>query len=380
MPERPRVLCVDDEPQITSALALHLQRFFDVTTAESGEDGLIALAKGPPFSVVLSDMRMPGMNGAEFLSEVRARSPDTVRVLLTGHADMDSALAAINEGRIFRFLVKPCPARTVLETLKEGADQYRLVNAERDLLEHTLTGSVQVMTEILSLSSPLAFGRAMRVARRLEALCDDLEVKERWAITLAAPLYHLGFVTLPEGLAEKVHYGRALEPGEQALVAGVAAVSQQLVAHIPRLAPVREIIGGTGLRYDGAGAPPGTARGEAIPLGARLLRAALDLDALEASGVPEEEATRQLAARPGLYDPAVIQSLGMIAGHQVRAAEAQALAIASLRAGMVLAEDVRLRNGTLLVARQLTVTPSVLSRLRSLAPGAVVEPIKVIVR
>src|SRR6478752_5272887 len=106
---RPRVLCVDDEPNVLEGLALHLHRRYEVTRATSGAAGLEALAKDPAIAVVVSDMRMPGMDGAQFLSRVRATKTDVVRLLLTGHADMTSAIAAVNDGQIFRFLTKPCP-------------------------------------------------------------------------------------------------------------------------------------------------------------------------------------------------------------------------------------------------------------------------------
>ena len=92
-----------------AGLKLHLRRHFKVLTAESGQRGLELLKERGPFGVVLSDMRMPGMNGAEFLAEVHRLYPLTTRMLLTGYADLDSAIAAINEGQIFRFLTKPVP-------------------------------------------------------------------------------------------------------------------------------------------------------------------------------------------------------------------------------------------------------------------------------
>jgi response regulator RpfG family c-di-GMP phosphodiesterase len=371
------VLCVDDERLVTEALAVHLQRHFDVTTAESGEAGLDELGRGVPFAVVLSDMRMPGMSGAEFLAAAWVRWPTTARILLTGHADVKAALAAINQGHTSRFLVKPCPVKTVLEAVAEGAEQHRLAHAEKELLEQTLAGSVKVLTDLLCLSSPLAFGRATRIERRLAALCDEFEVRERWAIGLSAPLFHVGFVTLPDTVAHKIYYGQPLEPAEQALLDGLPAVSDQLLANIPRLEPVREIILAQARRFDGAGAPPAAPRGEAIPLGARMLRAALDLDSLEAAGAALDAAMDAMAARCGVYDPRVVEALGALAGHRVRMGEVRPLPVAGLKPGMVLAEDIRLRNGTLLVARQLTVTLSVVSRLRNLSPGSVIEPVLV---
>ena len=374
---KPRILCVDDERMVLEGLALHLKRRFDVEMAESGPQGLAAIVRAGDFAVVVSDMRMPGMNGAEFLSRVRELSPNTVRVLLTGHADMDSALAAINQGQIFRFLTKPCPAPIMMETVSAAAEHYRLVEAEKVLLEQTLAGSIRTLTELLSLASPVAFGRVVRIERRIESLCDQFELKDRWAIRIAAHLSHIGFITLPDSVAEKVYYGQPLTEPEQEMVSKVPAISDQLLANIPRLEPVREIIAAQDRRFDGSDAPSNPVRGEQIPLGARMLKVVFDLDSLEASGMVSAKAIETLAERAGWYDPTVVEALGWLLGHDVQLAEVRDFPIAGLHPGMVLADDVRLRVGTLLIARGHPVTQSLIQRMKNMPPGTIREPIKV---
>jgi response regulator RpfG family c-di-GMP phosphodiesterase len=374
---KPRVLCVDDERMVLEGLALHLKRRFEVEMAENGLQGLEAIVRGGDFAVVISDMRMPGMNGAEFLSRVREIAPDTVRVLLTGHADMDSALAAINQGQIFRFLTKPCPAPLMLETVSAAAEHYRLVEAEKVLLEQTLAGSIRTLTELLSLASPVAFGRVVRIERRVESLCDQFEVRDRWAIRIAAHLSHIGFITIPDSVAEKVYYGQPLTEAEQEMVAKVPAVSDQLLANIPRLEPVREIIAAQERRFDGTDAPTNPVRGEQIPLGARMLKAVFDLDSLEASGMVSAKALETLAERVGWYDPRVVQALGWLLGQDVQQAEVREFPISGLQPGMVLADDVRLRTGTLLITRGHQVTQGLIQRMKNMPSGTIREPIKV---
>ena len=114
-----------------------------------------------PYAVVVSDMRMPGMDGIQVLTSIKGRWPDTVRVMLTGNADMQTAINAINEGSIFRFLNKPCSKEAMGKTLTAALVQFRLVTAEKVLLEQTLTGAVQVLTEVLSLVNPAAFSCAV---------------------------------------------------------------------------------------------------------------------------------------------------------------------------------------------------------------------------
>src|SRR4051812_5630356 len=110
-----RVLCVDDEPNVLEGLTRVLHRKCILLTATSGREAMTILAGSAPIHVIVSDMRMPEMNGAKLLAECRRCSPDTVRLLLTGHADMQAAISAVNEGQVFRFLTKPCPAREFIE-------------------------------------------------------------------------------------------------------------------------------------------------------------------------------------------------------------------------------------------------------------------------
>src|SRR6185369_7333431 len=128
-PARPRILCVDDEPQLLEAMTVNLGRHFAVSTAPSGVAGLEKIRNEPPFAVLMSDMRMPAMDGATFLKQAFQTAPDTVRILLTGQSDLTSAIAAINEGQIFRFLTKPCPPATLLKTIGAAVEQNRLITS-----------------------------------------------------------------------------------------------------------------------------------------------------------------------------------------------------------------------------------------------------------
>lgn len=130
-----RILFVDDEAAVLDGYRRNLHQEFSITTAMGAESGLEAVGSDGPFAVVISDMRMPGMNGAEFLSLVRERAPDTTRMLLTGHADIDTAIRAVNQGNIFRFLAKPCEKEALVQAIESGIALYRTVTAERDLIK-----------------------------------------------------------------------------------------------------------------------------------------------------------------------------------------------------------------------------------------------------
>jgi len=130
-----KILFVDDEALALAGYERALHREFFVSTATGGLQGLATIEANGPFAVVISDMRMPGMDGAEFLAQVREKAPDTVRMLLTGHSDLNAAITAVNEGKIYRYLTKPCEKKLLTEAIGECLDQYRMRVEEKKLLK-----------------------------------------------------------------------------------------------------------------------------------------------------------------------------------------------------------------------------------------------------
>src|ERR1700729_3279018 len=135
-----RVLFVDDEPNVLEGIQRTLRKQVELKTASSGAEALRLIGESGPFALVVSDMRMPVMNGAQFLAKVREQEPDTVRMILSGQADFQSTIAAVNEGPIYQFLRKPCPSEELLAAVQDGLNQHRLLTVEKVLLEQTLSG------------------------------------------------------------------------------------------------------------------------------------------------------------------------------------------------------------------------------------------------
>jgi len=135
--EKSKLLLVDDEPNLTSALVRSLDRKqFEIFTADSAQQGLMILA-GNDIDVIVSDERMPGMTGSQFLAEVRKKWPNTIRMILSGQADLEAAVRAINEGEVYRFLLKPCHPQELQMTILQGLQHKKLVAQSRKLLaEH----------------------------------------------------------------------------------------------------------------------------------------------------------------------------------------------------------------------------------------------------
>lgn len=373
------ILCVDDDANILDGYKRHLRKEFKLQTAVGPEQGLLMIAEQGPFAVVVSDLQMPGMNGIQFLAKVRDQAPDTVRMLLTGNADLQSSIDAINQGQIFRFLTKPCTPEALASVLNAGLTQHHLMTVERELLEQTLSGSIQVLGEVLSLVNPEAFGRSSRIMRYVEAIAVHLQVKEPWVIKTAAMLSQIGCVILPEPLLKKVYQGKALTSQESQLFNQHPYLAADLVAKIPRMARVADVIRFQDKLYGSDGGSGEKRRGTEIPLETRILKVALDFDALQVAGKTMEEAFDQLKQRLGWYDPTVIQALKAAFLQEVKY-EALSVMVRDLRDHMILAESINSSTGTLLASKGQAVTQSMIMRLKSFVlAGSLREPFTVVV-
>jgi response regulator RpfG family c-di-GMP phosphodiesterase len=373
---RPRVLCVDDEPLVLEGLRDTLRRNFDVRVATSGPEGLEILRSEPnAFAVVISDMRMPRMPGADFLRMARLIAPDAVRMLLTGGADLEDAIRAVNGARLFRFLTKPCDSQELMRACAAALGQHRLQTAERVLLEQTLRGSVEALAEALSLSSPAAFGRAGRVKALAGKLARAEGVSNWWEVEVAATLGQIGAVALPATTAEKLYAGARLTAEEAAMVERVPVLTRRLLNKIPRLEGVLEIL--DRCREELGGDPALVEGGGAVPVGARVLRIAADYVELESDGTSGAVALGAMRNR-GIYDPRLLDAFAGVIGVE-EAAQVHEMSVSGLRVGMILADDVRGVTGNLLVVCGHDVTEQLIERLANLATGTVREPLRVYV-
>lgn len=305
---KPRILCVDDDANVLAGYQRSLHGRFPIITALSGERGIELLRNDGPFAVVVVDMNMPGMNGIEFLREAREVSPDTVRLMLTGNADQGTAMQAVNEGHVFQFLTKPCPSEMLARALEGGLHQHRLLTAERDLLERTLNGSIETLMLVLALAAPHAFGISRQLREHLHLVTKAMPILTRWELEMAAMLAPIGLVTVPSAILDKLRRRLPLTAPERDVVERAPLAGAEMLARIPRLEGVAEIIQYQGKHFDGSGWPADQRRGDRIPLGARILKVLLDLIELLNSGSTLGPALRRLDARAGHYDPDVLRA------------------------------------------------------------------------
>lgn len=374
-----KILCVDDDPNILAAYTRSLRKMFELDTASSGAAGLKMLDNEGPYAVIVSDMQMPGMDGIQFLSRVKEVSPDSTRIMLTGQGDLNVAMKAVNQGSIFRFLTKPCPPDELAKALWAGLELHNLKIAEKVLLEKTLMGAVKVLSDVLSMVNPTAFGRASRVRRLVRQLCSQLNLTLSWKIEIASMLSQIGCVIVPEETLNKVFEGRMLLTDEQRMFASHPLVGRDLLKKIPRLEEVSEIIAYQEKHYNGGGIPKDSRNGKEIPIGARLLKVAVDYDTLVASGHSSLDAVNEMMSRNGWYDPEVLKALRSTLDMDISYSVTK-VNIDQMNTHMILAEDVRGVSGTLLIANGQEVTKSLLLRLKNFAITAGVrQPIKVFV-
>lgn len=366
-----RVLVVDDDANLLAGLRRQFRTGFDLHFAQGGVEALTMVASEDPFAVALVDMRMPGMDGVSLLAELQRRTPDTVRMMLTGNVDQHTAVDAINRGQIFRFFTKPCEPAVLADGIEAGLRQYALVTAERDLFEKTLAGSVKVLIDVLSLVDPAGFGRASRIRDWCRVLVGDLKDVRLWELEVAAMLAWIGSVAVPPELMAKRKEGEWLSTTEQEVFDRIPAVGHDLIANIPRLSYVADIVYCCDRSFDGSrGFPPDKPVGEDIPVEARLLHILLDLaEEAEQSGYLAP-AYAILAARHGRYDP---ELLSLVHDRLVPLENGpvspfiQEVPVARLQVGHHLKSDLITEDGRLILKAGNTLNAVQAERIRNLA-------------
>jgi len=404
-----RVLCVDDEPNILSALRrLFRQSGYVVEVAGSGSEGLAALERAG-FDLVISDMRMPEMDGAQFLEQVRKRWPETVRILLTGYSDIGSTIEAINKGQIFRYVSKPWDdddlRLTVRHALERKAlereklrlealtarqnEELREINAslERKVAERTaelrsaheklklsFLTSIKIFANLIELREGTLAGHSRRVADLARRIATKMELGpgELQDVFLAGLLHDIGKIGLPDELLSKPvshmsgddlgQYRKHPVKGEQSLMA------------LEELRNAARLLRSHHERFDGLGYPDGLV-GLAIPLGARILAVANEFDGLQIGIVAPrrlsaEEAKKLIAEGRGRrFDPQVVDAFLEIMGGAETSTPVTDLTVpvAALKPGMVLARDLVSRDGVLLLAADYILDENLIRQIRDYA-------------
>jgi CheY-like chemotaxis protein len=357
-----KILFVDDEPAVLDGYRRILGRDLPIQTAVGGIQGLTAIAESGPFAVVVSDMRMPQMDGAQFLTRVRDVAPDTVRMALTGQTDIDTAMAAVNGGQIFRFMTKPVSKENLLKAVESGLAQHHLITAEKELLEGTLKGCVSILSEMLSFSNPAAFGRAMRLLRFVKHAAQKLALRSSWSYEIAAMLSQLGCVTLSQDLVNAAYAGERLPEQDQKRYDGHAAIAAQMLSRIPRMEAIAQMIAFQTTPVAEIKAATSEEKRE-IEYGIQLLRTGLAFDAQLSRGLSSGEACQQVRASAKGIDHAILAALGDL--HLEMPMQIRECNVRDLAVGMILQQDLYMGTGALIAAKGFELSHAWIERLET---------------
>jgi FixJ family two-component response regulator len=368
-----RILFVDDEPAVLEGYKRILYPEFPIDTAEGAANAFAAMEKNGPYSVVISDMRMPVMNGAEFLGKVRQCSPDTVRMLLTGYTDLNAAIEAVNQGNIFRFLTKPCETDVLAHAITAGIELYRLITAEKELLEKTLIGSIKVLADVLGAASPETFGRSMRVAHCVRHILSKVTLPAPWSVEAASTLSQLGCITLDSDLMHRAYAGAALTEEEQAGFNAHPSAAMELLKNIPRLESTAWIIGQQLKRDIPEPEPPFPPFSAAeLMSAAKVLKLAVAFEQLREKFPAKGAALSRLRERKAEFESGLIDALSDLQPLEAMK-QLRKVSTARLRAGMVLDQEIKNGQGVLLVAKGQELTSALIMRLENHARAGAID-------
>ncbi len=358
-----KILLVDDDPNILNGYRRSLRKTFKLRTAIGAQSALTTLEEDGPFAVVITDMKMPGMDGLQFLNEVRKNYPETVRIMLTGHADLQTAMDAINGGAIFRFLTKPCTPEKMSQVIRISIEQYRLQRSDKDLLDKTVKSSVKVLTDILSLVNPTAFGRASRIRRYVLQLAEAINMKDTWMLELSAMLSQIGFVALSPAILDKVYIMEKLTEEEWEQYKDYPLLGADLIREIPRLEMVADIIERQLWDFSKfSKSETLTYEGKLIALNAQILRAVMSFDERISRGLGPEAAIAIMEHKPEKYSPQIVKQLKHINTNLEFSTKKQ-VRVEELTPDMITVEEVRSSNGTLLVPKYQEINQLLIERL-----------------
>ena len=355
-----KILCVDDEESILKGFQLNLRKDFELHLASNGVEGLEVFDRERGFALVLSDMRMPQMDGATMLSEIKKRDPEVVTVLLTGHTDFESAMSAVNEGSIFRMLSKPCPPEMLIRVLNDGLAQHDLIKSKRILLDQTLRGAVDALAQSLSTAKPLFFGRAQRVRRIANELAEMIKLEDSWRVDIASIFSQLAYISLPESVSEDVYYKKDLTSSVKEMVRKFPDDTQKLIEKIPGLEEVGEILEKLAIQHRFE-----TEDGSGIRKAASILRVALDFDYYEEQGHDRSLIVQTLKSRKEEYDPEVTECLSQLLVVAEQKYRLEEILIRKLEIGMRLAQELRLSDGLLVASSGTDVDRQLLRVIRN---------------
>lgn len=373
-----KILFVDDDLNTLESFERELGDKFNIETAQNGDQGLKIIKEGGPFTVVVTEMNMPDMNGIAFLKEVSDLAPETIRMMLTRYVNADIVMKAINEGNVYKFLSKSVTPATLIKTLEDSIAHYQSIKTEKESLSKTLVGSVRTLVEILGILNPGAFSKTLRIRRLVNHIVREMKLDDEWQFEMAATLSQIGLLTYPSSLLEKIATNQPLSPDENQLVSNHPSVGREMILRIPRLETIAEMIGKQLTPCKNLTFDEENREEYIISLGANIIKTALDYDQLIISGSTHGTSTYILSQSED-YRPEIIAALKLLHPDD-STVEVTQVNLEDLTDGMIIVEDIVDKYGALLITRGREVTYPLLIHLFKLSrkPRSLREPISVI--
>ena len=366
------VLLVDDEENLLSGLRRQLRGKFKVFTAEGGDQALEMLEKQSEIGVIVADMHMPGMTGLELLEAFSNKSPATTRIMLTGNANQDCAVEAINKSHVFGFLNKPCSTDNLIEGIQGGLAYHRLLVRERKMMEMTLAGSIKLLSDVISLMDPAATAGSRKISKWGGVLSPHLSGVAAWELNFATMLAPIGRVSVPLDILLRHSKGEIQSAEERSILANAPGVGSRLLNNIPRMATVSKAILYQDKNFDGSGFPDDNIQGADIPVIGRVLRILKEL--AQISGNSDLTGTNfdELLQQKKWFDPELVSLARQhliapeTATEESNAPETEKVRNALLREGHRLAEDLYNIDGALILSKGTVLSLTQVEKIRTM--------------
>lgn len=370
-----KILFVDDEQHARHAMCRFLRKKYDIIVAKDGQEALEILDKTTQIGVTISDFSMAGMNGLELFTLMSEKKLDSIKILLTGRANLDIAIDAINTGNVYRFLTKPVDEITLLNSINMAFDQYRLITSEKQLLRQTLIGSIKVLSELIGATDKRAFSTGNRIRTIALAIAKSLKINNMWQVEIAAMLSQLGCVLTGNDILTKIYADQPLSDAECEIYQSHPQVGATMINKIPRLEKVAEIISLQHKPLSWYDKKP--QYDETTIIQAQILKAACDFDLLVQQGNTKSQALEIMATRKKQYYQNILE---IVENEVVSREHIQDLSVKfhDLVPGMIADENIYAKNGTMIFARGQEITLSAILGLSTYIEHiGIREPIRV---
>jgi response regulator RpfG family c-di-GMP phosphodiesterase len=368
-----RILFVDFDQSALDGYKRSLHNKFNVSIADSGEEALQLIKNSGPFSVIISEYKLPDLDGIKFLSTVRKVSSESIRVMLTGSANFQTTVDAVNHANIFRFLTKPCSFENIQRMLNDAVKQYELVIYERELLKKTLKGSIKVLVDVLSVVNPIAFSRTSRILQISKRLSTNFDPEIKWQIEIAALLSQIGCVAVPGEILEKKSMGFTLTPKEKELYFSHPETGKSLINNIPSLEEVSEAIAYQLKKFKGIDENLDSKKNQKIAVIARILKHANDINTMIEVKNSDNPSALELQKK---YYPDIDKVIETEISEYEKNFDTKRMTLKNLAPGMISGQDIVDKNGIILVSLGQELSEALIIRLLNLAQlKEIIEPI-----